>query len=147
MNHKYMNIIETGSVPLGPSILFIVFYPDPNMDVTNKCTNIGLNLGYRRIMVSWLYSLTAKSAEHVLTVAENNNVEAMNNSLLGLAGDADKIVLAWGGYGEHKGRGAEVVKLLEAYKYKMYILGKTKTGQPAHPLKIKTTQELIKYEC
>ena len=74
----------------------------------------------------------------------NNSID---NNTPWLCPTATKIVLAWGGYGKHQGRSAEVLRQLTPfYKDKMYVLGYTKNGEPCHPLKVKHNAELIKYD-
>ena len=55
--------------------------------------------------------------------------------LRALAADAGVVVAAWGANGTHKGRDAEVRKLLP----ELHCLALTKDGHPGHPLYLRKT--------
>ena len=126
---------------------FILLYPGSVGETAEKCKKIAKLRGYNNLVLTYLFSLYGPSPEHILFTEENNRQEKNDSAIYKHAETSAKVVLAWGGYGVHKNRGAQVVKLLEPFADKLYVLGYTKTGQPAHPSKIKYTQELIKYGC
>ncbi len=55
--------------------------------------------------------------------------------LLKQAADASMIICAWGNLGKFKGRGENVMYVLDEYKAKLrYLALSPLTGQPKHPL-------------
>ncbi len=61
--------------------------------------------------------------------------------LLNLAGHAACIVGAWGSAGNFMNR-SQQIKIEHA---KIFCLGKTKNGEPRHPLYIKKDQQLLQF--
>jgi hypothetical protein len=58
--------------------------------------------------------------------------------ILKTARAADILVLAWGCHGSHRGRAAEILRLLKPYAHKLHVLKLTKDGQPGHPLYLRS---------
>ena len=56
---------------------------------------------------------------------------------------SDKVICAWGNNGTHLNRSEQVCNMLSDYE--LYTLGKSKTGQPKHPLYIKSDTVLQVY--
>ena len=57
------------------------------------------------------------------------------------AGNADKIIAAWGAHGAHLGRGVDVVQLLRNADITLHHLGLSKHGHPRHPLYLPYSQQ------
>ncbi|MFA9373312.1 MAG: DUF1643 domain-containing protein [Poseidonibacter sp.] len=54
---------------------------------------------------------------------------------------SDKVICAWGNHGTFNNRNNEVLKLID----NKYYLKMNKTGEPAHPLYLKSDLTPIKY--
>ncbi len=147
MNRFFDSNVEPLSYPSSYQnyLNIVVLYPSLDTATVDKCYKIGVANGYTKTVVSYIFSEEAQSPEHVLLIP-NKDVEWANAHLKKLAENSKQVILAWGGYGEHKNRGAEVLNLFSHIEDKLYVLGYTKTGQPAHPLKIKYNQPLVKYD-
>jgi len=65
-----------------------------------------------------------------------------DNHLLSCCAQAGVIVCAWGAHGSYRDREKQVCWLL---KFNMKCLGRTKDGQPRHPLYLKKDTELVPY--
>ena len=72
-------------------------------------------------------------------VGVDNDEHILNNAL-----QSDEIVCAWGNHGEHLGRGAKVLDMLEtqAPDVRLGHLGMTMRNQPRHPLYLKADTPL-----
>ncbi len=81
-----------------------------------------------------LFAFRATDPKDMKAAADPTGPEN-NTHLLALAGEAGVIVAAWGANGTHKGRDAEVRKLLPA----LHCLALTKDGHPGHPLYLRKT--------
>ena len=66
-----------------------------------------------------------------------------NDWIVRVSRSADKIVCCWGSHGTHRGQYEWVLRSL-ANRH-LWCFGKTKNGQPKHPLYLKADTPLIRY--
>jgi len=65
-------------------------------------------------------------------------------SLLQAASQCEKVVAAWGVNGVYQDRAEAVVNLLSSFD--LWCLGTTKDGHPRHPLYVRASQPLVRWE-
>ena len=112
------------------------FEDDPTI---RRCKRFASDWGYGGLFMTNLFAIRATDPQIMLK--HSNPIGPENNHyLVKIAHDAGMILAAWGNHGSNLSRDWEVRKLIEKTK-QMYCLGKTKTGQPKHPLYIKANTE------
>lgn len=117
-----------------PIIILIGLNPSTANDKENdptilKCISYAKNWNCGGFIMVNLFAFQATKPKDLLK--EENPIGADNDKYIKAAIlKREKIVCCWGKLGTYKGRGAEVLKLID----KPYCLYKLKNGQPAHPL-------------
>jgi hypothetical protein len=120
------------------SVLFIMLNPstaDENvLDPTvRRCLGYAMKWGYGRIDICNLFALRATNPKE-LYKSDDPIGPDNNRYIVETANECDKTILAWGNHGELDDRYIDVIELL---KDTAFILAKTKSLQPAHPLYLK----------
>jgi hypothetical protein len=64
-----------------------------------------------------------------------------DRAILEMATESQIVIAAWGNHGRYQGRGRQMMKLLAGHD--VHVLGKTKGGDPRHPLYIRGDSELL----
>lgn len=135
-----------------PRLLWILLNPSTADAVTDDPTNrrgVGFSKlwGYGSCIFANLNAFRATDPKAMKAAADP--VGPLNDSfILREARLADRIVLAWGASGGHRGRDREVLELLAGESEmhgpapKLWCLGKTKAGYPKHPLYLKADTKL-----
>lgn len=99
-----------------------------------RCIAFAKAWGYGGVCMTNLFAYRATLPE--VMKATSDPVGPDNDEYLrALAADAGVVVAAWGANGTHKGRDAEVRKLLP----ELHCLALTKDGHPGHPLYLRKT--------
>jgi len=57
---------------------------------------------------------------------------------------AEQVVCAWGGHGTLHNRGAAVMRMLQGKGVEAFCFGRTRTGQPVHPSRLRHTSSLTR---
>jgi hypothetical protein len=94
-----------------------------------RCIGFARAWGYEGLCMTNLFAFRATDPADMLAHPEpvgNDN----DHYLVRLAQGAALVVAAWGAHGRHRGRDAQVVRLLPA----LHCLRLTRGGSPAHPL-------------
>jgi hypothetical protein len=101
-----------------------------------RCISFARVWGFRRLVVTNLFAFRTPSPRALRRAAEPIGPE--NDAyLLRAARDAHRTICAWGTYGAHEDREAEVLTLLK--QHPLEHLGLTKHGHPRHPLYVAAT--------
>lgn len=119
--------------------LFIGLNPstadETNDDPTiRRCIAFARAWGYEALCMANLFAYRATDPADMLTQADPVGADN-DRMLLELAAGAGVVVAAWGVHGGHRGRAAEVQKLLP----RLHYLKLTKGGHPSHPLYLPKT--------
>ncbi len=118
-------------------VQFIGLNPSTADEVQNdptvrRCIAFAKAWGYSAMCMTNLFAYRATNPDVMKRHADP--VGSLNNwALLHVAGQAALIVAAWGVHGTHQQRGWRVRRLLEA-DHHLHCLGRTKDGEPKHPL-------------
>ena len=130
------------------TVCFVLLNPstaDANKDdhTLRKGVGFAKRWGYGALVFVNLFALRATKPKCMK--AARHPVGPMNGTfVLGAVGSADRVVLAWGTHGSHRGRDKEVLAMLEGLAAdKLYHLGLTKDGHPKHPLTLSYATELL----
>ena len=107
-----------------------------------RCTRFAKDWGFGGLYMLNLFAIRATDPKimlkHQYPIGEKND-----EFLVEMANECQLVLAAWGNHGAHRSRDWNVRRLIEKHK-QMKCLGKTKTGQPKHPLYIKAdTQPMI----
>jgi hypothetical protein len=99
-----------------------------------RCIGYSKAWGYSGLMVGNLYAYRATDPTALWDAAENLDVIGSENDqhLCRMAATAGIIVVAWGSHAD-VARAENVARLLAGFS-PIYCIGKTKHGQPWHPL-------------
>lgn len=123
-----------------PYVLFIGLNPstaDAMMDdpTIRRCKRFAFDWGFGGVHMGNLFAYRATNPkemkQQIDPVGFNNDYH-----LCHLAERAGIIICAWGADGGHHNRDQQVIKLLNDLP--LFCLGKTKGGQPRHPLYLKS---------
>lgn len=118
--------------------LFIMLNPSTadaqkNDQTIKVCMGFSKIWGFGELAVVNLFAL--RSTDPQALYGDPDPVGPENDAhILRAAAEADAIVAAWGAHGAHLGRAQQVLTLLKGREIK--CLGKTKDGNPRHPLKL-----------
>jgi hypothetical protein len=121
------------------TVLFVLVNPstaDAEVDdhTVRKGVGFATRWGYGSMVFANLNAFRARHPKDMKAAADPVGPEN-DRFLLAEAERADKIVLAWGTHGSHRGRDEKVIQLLTAgHASKLYCLGRNKSGSPKHPL-------------
>ena len=132
-----------------PRLLFVLLNPSTADAVHDDPTNRkGMGFARRWGFGSCVFvNLFAFRSPHpkVMKAAAKPVGPANDVHIVHQATAADRIVLAWGNDGAHRGRDREVLELLGSLGKELWHLGLTKPGQPRHPLYPPYTTELQRW--
>jgi len=124
-----------------PVVAFVMLNPSTadahRLDPTvRRCVGFARSWGFGGIEVVNLFAYRATDPAELLRCPEP--VGAGNDrAVLAAALRADLVVAAWGAGGGHGDRGATVTARLAARGVALCAIGRTKTGQPRHPLYVR----------
>jgi len=107
------------------------FHDDPTL---RRCKNFAKSWGYAAVCMTNLFAYRATKPQDMK--AQNDPIGELNdNTLIGLATNAQIVIAAWGVHGCHNSRDKQVMKVIPD----LYCLGTTKGGFPRHPLYLPQT--------
>lgn len=99
-----------------------------------RCVDFAKSWGYGGLCMANLFAYRATDPNDMINAKEP--IGAGNDEwLVNLAKEAGVVVAAWGNDGTFLGRSQKVIKLLPNLQY----LKMNKSGEPAHPLYLKST--------
>lgn len=136
--------------PRAARVLFVLVNPstaDAEIDdqTVRKGVGFAKRWGYGSLVFCNLNAFRARHPKDMKAAVDPVGPEN-DRFLLAEAERADKIVLAWGINGTHRGRDQEVIKLLSVgHADKLYHLGLSKGGHPRHPLMLAYSTPLEKW--
>lgn len=118
----------------GPWVNFCALNPSTADATKNdpsftRMKNFAKAWGYSGLVITNLFAFRATDPRDMMAAADPVGMKN-DDTLTFVAGICDLTVAAWGVHGAHRGRDAEVRKLLP----RLHYLRLTKTGHPGHPL-------------
>lgn len=133
-----------------PVCAFIGLNPstaDANDDdqTIRRCVRFANDWGYGELIMMNLFAFRATRPRELHLAADPVGTTLNDLYLYGQLYRIDLVVAAWGVHGSLFARDQEVRKLIEKEK-QLYCLGKTKEGQPKHPLYIKANARPVLYQ-
>ena len=115
---------------------------ETNDDATiRRCRNFAKSWGFGAMCMTNLFAFRATDP-NVMKKAQNPVGEENDEWLLKIAGSAKLIVAAWGNHGNHLGRDAKVIKLLNR---PLHCFEVSKQNQPKHPVRLRSDLKPILY--
>lgn len=127
-----------------PYALFIGLNPSTADEVQDdptirRCIGYAKRWGYGAYVMANIFAYRATDPK--VMMRKDDPIGPYNDAwITRMAEGAGVIVCAWGAHGEYMRRGDEVKRLL--FGRDLMCLGKTKNGQPKHPLYLKADQPL-----
>lgn len=124
--------------PEGSVVAFVMLNPSTadaaTVDPTvRRCIGFARSWGHGGVEVVNLFALRATRPQDLLGAAEP--VGPDNDRILaGTVDRVDRVVVAWGTHGTHLGRDRTVAALVAGRGVVPEALGRTRSGQPRHPL-------------
>lgn len=124
----------------GGRVLFVMLNPSTATELQNdptveRCERRARALGFGSFAVANIFAFRATDPR-VMRAAGDPVGPGNDAAILGLLGEADQVICAWGSHGAHLGRGAAVEALLRGTGRDLHHLGLTLAGAPKHPLYI-----------
>jgi hypothetical protein len=98
-----------------------------------RCIGFSRGWGFGSLVVTNLFAFRATDPGAMKAAADPAGPED-DAHLLEWARAADRVVLAWGAHGGHRGRDREVLRMLDEAGVDAFALGTTAAGHPVHPL-------------
>lgn len=119
-----------------PILNFLMLNPSTadhlaNDPTVKRCCVRSNTLGFGSLIVTNIFAYRATDPRDMKSQEDPIGPEN-DNYILESAKVANKIVCGWGSYGCHQNRSREVLRILEGFK--LFCLGKTRGGEPVHPL-------------
>ncbi|NJR67084.1 MAG: DUF1643 domain-containing protein [Leptolyngbyaceae cyanobacterium CRU_2_3] len=129
-------------------IAFIMLNPSTADGITNdptirRCICFAQAWGYGSLAVVNLFALRATHPQELRQSADPIGGEC-DRHILKAASSADCTVIAWGNWGKLQGRDQAVLKLLNGVT-PVHCLGINQSGQPRHPLYLKSSTPLVRF--
>ena len=112
-----------------------------------RCVGFAKSLRYERIEVVNLFAYRATNPKDILSMHYTADpVGFENESYVETAAiNAGIIVCAWGSHGTHMDQDQTMLGWLASRDRHTYCLGRTKSGQPKHPLYLRADSKLEPY--
>lgn len=121
-----------------PSINFLMLNPSTaderrNDPTIERCERRARQMSFGAFVITNIFAFRATDPRDLRAAARP---EGPRNKqvLLEEATKADTLLAAWGAHGEHLGQGSRTIDMLLNRGIRLYHLGRTKKGQPRHPL-------------
>ena len=145
-DRKYRYVLSRIWDKSKPTVMFIGLNPSTadetqNDPTVNKCINFAKSWGYGGIYMLNLFAFRATQPEDMFK-SENPIGKENNEYIKKYSKICDKVICAWGNDGNYKNRSKEVLEMLD----NIYYIKLNKTGEPAHPLYLKSDLIPIKFE-
>lgn len=146
-DRKYRYLLGRQTGPNDQSCLFIMLNPSTADETQNdptvrRCEGFSALWGYGNLVVANIFAF--RSTSPLRLAVQDDPVGPENDYwIMRAAKVADKVILAWGNWGEFRGRGNRVRGMLDAENIEYHHFGLTKANQPRHPLYLRKDQELI----
>ena len=131
----------------GRSVAFIMLNPSTadaihNDPTIERCHRRAVDMGFSAIEVVNIFAYRATDPKELMKYARpiGPDNDAM---LIDAARNADLVICAWGGHGNHMGRHDAVRQLLRKHAITPHILSLTAKGLPGHPLYLPYTRQPV----
>ena len=129
-----------------PKIMFLGLNPSTADEINNdptvtRCINYSKSWGYGGLYMMNIFSFRTT---YPSKLKQSNNPIGKDNDkwILKIAKDVDKCVGAWGNDGKFLNRSKTIFELIPV----LYCLKINKSGEPSHPLYLKSTLKPIKFK-
>ena len=121
-----------------PYCLFIALNPSTADEIKNdrtvtRCENFAKKWNYGGLWVCNIFAFRATFPKDMKSAPDPVG-PGNDQAILKAAENSGIIICSWGNDGNHKGRGEQVVNLLQGLN--LYCLSTTKENNPSHPLYI-----------
>jgi hypothetical protein len=132
-----------------PRALFVMLNPstaDTEIDdaTIRSCVRLSRGLGYGSFEVVNLFALRATDPKDLAASLAPIGPEQEHITAAAIE-RCDIPICAWGAHPMANGRGRGMVEAIKAVRPAVFCLGKTKSGEPKHPLYIKNGTPLEVY--
>jgi hypothetical protein len=104
---------------------------DPTL---TRCRGFSICWGYGAMDIVNLHAIRSTDPGLLLTHPAPTGGATNDQAILKTCLAADLVIIAWGVWGQHWGRGETVGQMLLYHDVDLYHLGKTDEGYPRHPL-------------
>ncbi len=152
-NWRWLGVKDGGGHELGEpkSCLFVMLNPstadgDKDDPTIRRCVGFAKREKYDRVDVVNMYAYRATNPKVVLGMTgDGDPIGRRNQEIVQAAADrAGLVIVAWGVYGAHIGHDETVLGWLVDCGKPLYCLGKSKNGQPLHPLHLRADTPLVR---
>ena len=129
-------------------LLFIMLNPstaDANRsdNTITRCINFARDWGYGSMEVVNLFAFRTPYVKALRQA--DDPIGTDNDAWIGSAiNAADRVIFAWGNHGAYKNR-SHAVRRMAIHTVKPYHLGLNKTGEPKHPLYLRSDTKPVQY--
>ncbi len=113
-----------------------------NDPTIRKCIKYAKSWGYGGIYMLNLFAFRTSKPKVMFSADEPIGVEN-DQYLMDYSLKCDKVVCAWGNDGNYKNRSSEIKSKLS----NLYYLARNKSGEPSHPLYLKSELTPARFSC
>jgi hypothetical protein len=122
----------------GPAVAYVLLNPSTADEARNdptveRCVRRGLTMDYAKVLVTNIFALRSTDPGELYRAQDPVGPEN-DRAIVQATRRAHLVICGWGNHGEFRGRGSEVLKLLQAAGVAPHCLTVTRSGQPGHPL-------------
>lgn len=148
--YRYQLIRQWGPPPLLPFVMLNPSTADAMVDdpTIRRCIGFAKREGAGGIIVVNLYGLRATDPAELKKTKDpfgpDNRPNIQTVGLMAVATNMP-VICAWGTNGWLKSANRDTIHLLQNTGARLTCLGKTKAGDPKHPLYIRSDQPLIQF--
>lgn len=126
----------------GAPLLFVLLNPSTATEMRNdptieRCERRARRLGHPGLCVVNLFAFRATAPAALKRAAAPvgpDNDAILAEAAAETAAGGGAVLCGWGAHGRHRGRSAEVGRLLRGLGVPLFHLGLTRDGEPRHPL-------------
>lgn len=132
-----------------PLMAFLMLNPSKADHVKNDqtirtCISIARRFGFGSIEVVNLFAFCATYPDQ-LRAAKNPVGKENDVYIIDALHRSTQMLLAWGNHGRLKSRSREVLDMVSEAEGELVCLGKTKSGEPRHPLYVSAAAPLLPF--
>lgn len=147
--YDLLRVLERDNAAAG-TCLFVMLNPsdadeEKNDPTINRCIAFATRWGFGLLEATNLFALVSTDPQalrrEIDPIGPDNDAH-----ILSAAVKASVVIAAWGEHGKLRERGKTVTRMLRGAGVELKCLGMNISGQPKHPLYIRSDQRLIPFD-
>lgn len=130
-----------------PGVCFVMLNPSTANGTTDdatirRCISYARAWGFGHLSVANLFAYRSTDPYALFNVRDPVGPDN-DRHILTLVRGAARVVVAWGAHGKYLDRGRAVLSMLRTAGAAPVMFGRTSSGEPLHPLRLRRDAELV----